>query len=62
MGEGDVVMGGVRQQPAVIDVPVEDQCRKCGKVCCNCELCVKLKGERNICGPCKRSKTNANPS
>ena len=43
----------------MIDVPDDDRCKVCGGSCCNCDLCVQLKRERDICQPCLRARAAA---
>jgi hypothetical protein len=37
------------------DIEATTYCTTCGKVCCNCELCIKVKGSRDICAQCVRT-------
>ncbi len=47
-------------RPQIIDVKpasIVDRCTKCGKACCPCDLCVKMKGHRrDICAACFRAE------
>ncbi len=41
---------------AVTTIVDYERCTTCGRSCCNCELCLKQKGRKNVCGPCRRAE------
>lgn len=41
----------------IIDIPAH--CANCGKACCQCEKCAKIKGHSGLCSPCWAARTAA---